>query len=386
MDSREQVIFVGGGLANGLAAYRLYKTRPEVPFLMVEQDLRLGGDHTWSCHGADLRPEAREWIAPILSHEWPRHEVRFPSLKRVFDSPYLSIRSREFHAHLMATFGDRVRLGAKVTSITANTVTLATGECFHGGLVIDGRGLDPAKPWRGVGYQKFRGLFVATAAPHAIAHPIVMDATVSQEGGYRFLYVLPWSDTELLVEDTYYDESSSLPGPEKDPAIGAYLESLGITKFTVVGVENGILPIPLHGARLPSRENSGALLSGLAAGLFHPTTGYSLPDAVRFADWLSTQSALTNVALAKAADLRAKAHWRRGAFYRRLNNMLFKATAPEKRFEILATFHQHDAALISRFYAGALHGLDPLRILRRKPPIKLTTAMRAFFSRVAYDT
>lgn len=386
MDSRQRVIFVGGGLANGLAAYRLFKTRPQVPFLLLEQGPRLGGDHTWSCHGSDMFPEAREWTAPLVSHLWPRHEVRFPGLTRVFESSYLSIRSPDFHTRLMASFGDRVRLSTKVTGVSANAVTLASGECLEAALVIDGRGLSPDKPWRGVGYQKFRGLFISTPGPHGVAHPIVMDATVSQEGGYRFLYVLPWSDTELLVEDTYYDESPSLPGPEKDPAISAYLESLGIKDFAVIGVENGILPIPLHGARLLDHGQTGVLTSGLAAGLFHPTTGYSLPDAVRFADWLAEEPQLTSQALAKAAELRAEAHWRRGSFYRRLNNMLFKATTPDKRFEILATFHQHDAGLISRFYAGALRGLDPLRILRRKPPIKLSTAMRAFFSRVAHDT
>jgi lycopene beta-cyclase len=108
MDSRERVIFVGGGLANGLAAYRLFKTRPQVPFLLLEQGPSLGGDHTWSCHGADLLPEARAWMAPLMTQVWPRHEVRFPNLTRVFESPYMSIRSPDFQRHLMAWHpGDR---------------------------------------------------------------------------------------------------------------------------------------------------------------------------------------------------------------------------------------------------------------------------------------
>ena len=39
----------------------------------------------------------------------------------------------------------------------------------------------------------------------------VMDATVEQIDGYRFVYVLPLSATEIFVEDTYYSD-----GPELD--------------------------------------------------------------------------------------------------------------------------------------------------------------------------
>ena len=33
-----------------------------------------------------------------------------------------------------------------------------------------------------------------------------MDATVPQDGGYRFVYVLPFADRPLLVEDTHYSD------------------------------------------------------------------------------------------------------------------------------------------------------------------------------------
>ena len=385
MDSSARVIFVGGGLANGLAAYRLHQRRPDIEWLILERGDRLGGDHTWSCHDHDLSKDSRSWMGTLITKEWPRHEVRFPQARRVFESSYLSIRSETFNRSLQTAFANRIQLRTEVARIEPRRVILSTGESLDCTLVVDGRGLDPKHPPRGVGFQKFRGLFVTTKTPHGIQHPIIMDATVSQIGGYRFLYVLPWTDTDLLVEDTYYDEAMSLPGADKDPGIVDYLNQLGISDVTVTGIENGILPIPLHGAKRP-QGISQVVTSGLAAGLFHPTTGYSLPDAIRFAEWLANEPELTSAALAQNAARRADDHWNRGGFYRRLNNMLFRAIAPSDRYKILAKFYEHDSGLIARFYAGELHTLDPLRILRRKPQIKLTAALRAFFTRVAYDT
>jgi lycopene beta-cyclase len=385
MEARQKLIFVGGGLANSLAAFRLSLVRPEIDWVMIEKGPSLGGQHTWCCHGSDLSPTSLSWLAPLITKEWARHEVRFPSGTRLFDSPYLALRSHQFDRILRPLLGKRVRLHTNVIHMEANRVTLDSGEVIEGARVIDGRGLESlCQPMQGMGYQKFRGLFLTTSNPHGLSHPIVMDATVQQKGGYRFFYILPWSQTELLVEDTYYDESTTLPGPEKDADIMEYVRHLGIGEASVTAVEHGLLPIPLFGAKRP-QGHPQVISSGLAAGLFHPTTGYSLPDAVRFADWFSEKTDFSSPSILWEADHRAEKHWRRGQFYRRLNNMLFRAAPPPERYKILAAFHEHDAALIARFYAFKLQTLDPLRILRRKPDISLTAAMRAFFKRVAYD-
>ena len=67
---------------------------------------------------------------------------------------------------------------------------LVDGRRLTAPLVIDARG--PRRSRRLVlGWQKFLGQEVRLAAPHGLARPIIMDATVSQLDGYRFLYVLP---------------------------------------------------------------------------------------------------------------------------------------------------------------------------------------------------
>ncbi|MCP6134827.1 lycopene cyclase family protein, partial [Klebsiella pneumoniae] len=57
--------------------------------------------------------------------------------------------------------------------------------------------------------------------------------------------------------------------------------------------EHGVLPITLADD-FPAwwGEHAGQPVSGLRAGLCHCTTGYSLPEAVRLADWLAAQPLL----------------------------------------------------------------------------------------------
>src|SRR5687767_6159065 len=78
MSATHDIIFVGGGLANGLAACRLKETRPALKILLLEGADRFGGNHTWSFHQHDLSPADRTWISPFLSQSWPAYQVFFP--------------------------------------------------------------------------------------------------------------------------------------------------------------------------------------------------------------------------------------------------------------------------------------------------------------------
>jgi lycopene beta-cyclase len=76
-----RVVLVGGGLANGLIAWRLHSL-PAVELTVVEREATLGGNHTWSFHDSDISPDQRTWLQPLITAQWPRHEVRFPAYTR----------------------------------------------------------------------------------------------------------------------------------------------------------------------------------------------------------------------------------------------------------------------------------------------------------------
>jgi lycopene beta-cyclase len=148
-----------------------------------------------------------------------------------------------------------------------------------------------------------------------------------------------------------------------------------------------VLPIILAGDvdKFLASDQTGAPRIGLGAGLFHPTTGYSLPDAVRLADTLADQFAGhgaidTDVARGLIHGVIRDA-WAKRSIFRMLNRMLFKAGQPHRRYVILERFYGLDAGLIRSFYAGHLSLLHKARILIGKPPVPIQDALRCVSER-----
>src|SRR5690606_30740959 len=205
----------------------------------------------------------------------------------------------------------------------------------------------------------------------------VMDATVSQADGYRFLYVLPLTESRLLVEDTRYSDGSALDDSVLRQDALHYAHAQGWQVEQVLREERGVLPILLAGefdGFWPEGE-AGVARSGLSAGLFHPTTGYSLPYAVRLAAAIACSDDLSGAALVTLTRRHAAAAWRDGAYFRLLNRMLFRAGLPEQLYRVLERFYQLREPLIERFYAGVPTLADKLRLLVGKPPVPVRAAL-----------
>lgn len=371
------LILVGAGLANGLLAWRLRNARPELSVLVVEQAPTLGKAHTWSFHHSDLTPEQNQWLEPLVSHRWPGYRVRFPGLERQLDGEYCSISGAHFAEALSAQLGRQLMLGASVQRLTPDRVQLTNGETLRARAVIDGRGLAPSPNLR-LGYQNFLGQELQLTAPHGLDLPVVMDATVPQLDGYRFVYVLPLGPDRLLVEDTYYSEAPRFDQVRLRERIAAYVLDRGWAVRTLLREEQGSLPIVLAG-RFDAfhAEGHGVVRSGLRAGLFHPVTGYSLPEAVRLADLLAVTPDLSAEALHGLLQAYRRDLWRRQRFFRLLNRMLFLAGRPQDRWRVLERFHRLAPGLIQRFYAGAPTATDKARLLIGKPPVPVVAALQA---------
>ena len=370
------VLLVGGGLASSLIALRLKRERPDLRIILLERDARIGGEHTWCHFATDVSGEIANWLAPLIVHAWPGYEVRFPTHRRTLETPYLAITSQRLHAVMSDLLGADAWLGVEAAEVKTGEVRLADGRRLTAPLVIDARG--PRRSRRLVlGWQKFIGQEVRLAAPHGLARPIVMDATVAQLDGYRFLYVLPLAPDRLLIEDTRYSDTPALDRTQLTGDIFAYAARSGWAIQTIVREEHGILPIALAGdidAYWAEATDQGAD-AGLRAALFHPTTGYSLPDAARQAEAIAALPELTTEAAREALIGMSKRAWRARSYYRFLNRMLFRAARPQRRYVVLERFYRLPRPLIERFYAGRLSPADKLRVLVGKPPVPIGAAM-----------
>ena len=380
---QHDVIIVGGGLSGGLLAWRLRQCRPDLDVVLIEAAAELGGNHTWSFFASDLTPEQNAWIEPLVCHRWPAYEVRFPKRLRTLASGYRSIEAARFARVLTQDLGARVMLKTEVANVGESHVQLADQTTFSAGCVIDARG-ERSSPHLVLGYQKFLGLEVRFQEPHGQALPIIMDATVAQNDGYRFVYTLPFTADTMLIEDTYYSDGEALAPATLRGHINDYAAARGWRIAEVIREEHGVLPIILAGdiARFLDDTAVGAPRIGLGAALFHPTTGYSLPDAIRLADHVAAAPGpMTTSSVRQLIHDMISATWEQRAIFRLLNRMLFKAGDADKRYTILERFYGLDAGLIRNFYAGHLSALHKARILIGKPPVPIREALRCVSER-----
>jgi lycopene beta-cyclase len=206
-----------------------------------------------------------------------------------------------------------------------------------------------------------------------------MDATVTQTDGFRFVYLLPFGSHEIFVEDTYYSDTTALDQPRLRERIAAYADQRGWRVTGESRLESGVLPVVVGGDFAAYWRSTGIDLAkaGMRAGLFHPTTGYSLPDAVRLATRIATTPDLSHAALLDLTHRYAARTWAARGFYRALDTMLFRAAEPDRRYQVLERFYRLAPDLIARFYAAQSRRTDQLRILSGRPPVPIGRAVRS---------
>ena len=375
VDINCDIAIVGGGLAGGLVAYALSVKRPELSVRLIDPAAMFGGNHVWSFFTSDIAP-ADWWIVePFIDHRWEGYETRFPAHVRQFDSPYNSIRSQNYDGQLRALLPANVPMQGEAVEVSQTSVYLADQRKINTGGVFDARGVADLDHLD-FGWQKFVGQEYRTARPHGLTHPIVMDATVEQIDGYRFVYALPFAENRIFIEDTYYSDGPEIDGQAMVARIKDYAAAQGWDLAELIHQEMGALPVTMGGDFDAYWRSGGAAAKiGVRAALFHATTGFSLPDAVRTASLIAGLDDLSGAAIADAMHGFARRRWNDGGFYRLLDRMLFRAATPGTRYKVLERFYGLRPELIQRFYAGNTTFLDKARILSGKPPVPIARAM-----------
>lgn len=359
---RFDYVLVGGGLQNALIALAVIHRRPRAAIAIVERATQLGGNHTWCFHVTDVPASSAAWLRLLVVQYWPVYDVHFPDGHRRVNIPYCAINSARLHAvvseRLGASAACQVRTGQRIVSIQAGRVLLSNGERLEANMVIDARGPVPARATSPSGYKKFLGLELELAHSTSLERPIVMDATVVQHDGYRFLHVLPFGPRRVLVEDTRFTNSPSLEREELRHEVLQYARSRGM-QGNPVREECGVVPMPWRMA--VADTHADPFVAGYRGGWFHPATGYSLPVATRLAEFIA----------AHAPEWPSPGHWQafsnahqaQARFACKLNWMLFHAVPGPSRWRIFARFYRLPSDVIGRYYALQSTRADRIALL-----------------------
>lgn len=125
--------------------------------------------------------------------------------------------------------------------------------------------------------QHFVGWFIKTEKP--IFNPeqaTFMDFSVAQKGNTRFMYVLPTSETEALLEYTLFSKDL-LSKEEYETKIENYIQKLGIQNYKIVEKEFGNIPMTCYPFWKHNTQN--VINIGTAGGWTKASTGFTFKNS-----------------------------------------------------------------------------------------------------------
>ncbi|MFY8180351.1 MAG: lycopene cyclase family protein [Flavobacterium sp.] len=127
--------------------------------------------------------------------------------------------------------------------------------------------------------QHFIGWFVKSK--EAVFNPDVatfMDFSVEQRGNTRFMYVLPTSSTEALLEYTLFSKDL-LSKEEYENEIQKYIQKLGISEYEIIEKEQGNIPMTSY--KFWKHNTKNILHIGSVGGWTKASTGYTFKNTTK---------------------------------------------------------------------------------------------------------
>ena len=127
--------------------------------------------------------------------------------------------------------------------------------------------------------QHFVGWFIkSNQAVFNSSCATFMDFSIEQKGNTRFMYVLPFSENEALIEYTLFSKDL-LPKSEYEKAIQEYIQNLGITEYEITEKEQGSIPMTCYPFWKHNTKN--ILNIGSAGGWTKASTGFTFKNTTK---------------------------------------------------------------------------------------------------------
>jgi lycopene beta-cyclase len=356
------LLIAGGGVAGSLAALALAKLRPDVPFLLVGEEARFGGDRTFFLLDDALGAEEKELAAPLAAHGWDGQYVAFPGRSRKLKLACRAISPERIDEAVRAALRpDQYRLDAKIVAVRDQSLLLQGGETIAAEGALDARDTAHLSTLE-LGWRKSAARTMHFPAPHRVDLPVAADATIAQGEGCRFFSLLPFSEQSLHVEEVRYSLAPDLDAEAARARIQAYAAQRGWKDGSAEAEESDVAPVALGGDFNAYWRLGGARVAklGLRGGFFHPTTGCQAPDALRTGLLLAAQRDFSGAALHDLFEAAAAAAWKKRDFYRGFNRQLIQGPSG---CDALSALYGLEPALIARFFGENLGLLDRRRIM-----------------------
>ena len=279
-------IFSGTGLAALMTVYKmvLSKKFTDKTILLLDSDTKKTNDRTWCFWDKNQSI----WNS-IISQKWNSALFVNAHFKRnlaLQPYQYNQIRGLDFYNlvfNLLSKQENITFLNEKVTDINelethvfvGTTTNRYTCDSLFNSIYSKKTEVNQQK--YPVLQQHFIGWLVKSeTAVFNPEQPTFMDFSVSQKGNTRFMYLLPASRTEALVEYTLFSEKV-LPKEEYENEIINYLNKLGVQRYIITEKEQGSIPMTCY--PFWKRNTKRVLNIGTAGGWTKASTGYTFKSS-----------------------------------------------------------------------------------------------------------
>jgi lycopene beta-cyclase len=370
---------LGGGASGLQLAYRLsnHTAFANASILILESNNHKGNDRTW-CY---WETGDGEWD-DLLQNQWNKVQFKSKNVDKTIDlgsASYKMLRSKPYYERLLQSLAKNKSIQIEYarctgfvdegTHVIVNTdkQTFQCSTLFNS--VFDWSVLRKQNRYP-VLQQHFLGWYIKTPRPLFDTETAVfMDFTVPQLQETRFMYVLPYTQTEALIEYTLFSKEL-LDKSEYEDAIRDYLQDKNITDYQLIEVEQGSIPMCSY----PFWENNSKNVHfiGSAGGWTKASTGFTFKNISR-----KTTDLVNHIAAKKPLSHFAKKN--RFWWY----DLLF--------LDILAKYNHRGARLFSgmfrnnspkqifQFLDEQSHFLQELMIMRSFPTLLF---VKQFFKRL----
>lgn len=253
-------------LGDGCAALSLAARAGELPghdiTLVRPSGAPAPAEHIWGFWGG----AGLETATKLARTSWNRWAITTETDRAVMTSserPYFALRRSDWTSHC--------RAAAQAGGVTTETETVSNDDMPVDMAAIQQFDSRPPPVPRGMMLQHFIGLEVRAPAP--VFDPdtaTLMDFRVDQSRGMHFIYLLPFSPTEALVESTLFSPET-LDEEFYLAAVDDYLgRHCGLADFEILRRERGVIPL----GRLARRDPAIPGIGG-NGGAIRPSSGYA---------------------------------------------------------------------------------------------------------------
>lgn len=281
------VVIIGGGLAGMMHADLLADDpSPDMRVAIVDPHPDSLRDKTFAAWR--IKSSLPHRYSACVENRWGKFRITSPDGHQVIRDFGKYCYERIPGSRLMMFIQDRITgdsrfqiIRDQVTSIVdvrdeigqAAHITTAVGLKLRAKRAINSVSTGDPEVW-----QYFLGFELETAQDHFDADVVdLMDFRVEQDSDVRFVYTLPFSRRQALVEFTVFSPRR-IPDAECEKILRAYIDQyLQLSNFSITKVESGAIPMTLRARPrfTPTGINSVLDVTGGAAGMVKPSTGYS---------------------------------------------------------------------------------------------------------------